>query len=429
MKKSLLLFAIICCILVLVPSCRKKGDGSENTSLVQSLISSESTSNLEPVVVVPQPQSAEKRAQDSEKAVAAPGEETKTETAEEKTAAAPEAGPAPAETEAAPVDTTEVEVETETTPAVTEETEVEEKTEVADETAAEEEETPEAEVYYSFPYSYNGYSSYLEIADTYTTLTVPEGVSDEDIAAVAAMISETYPAESSLITYRIAGGTLTLYYPRQTRDYIDSIVPFVEAEAMTLLDMYPVASGEETVVEESHETTEEKTPVSEVKTEETAPLEAPAVTVMEEKAVSEKGAFIKNCAIAAYAEPKFNLTGGWSSPFAAGFGVRAEASFNDKLALGLRVQYDLSAYIESSLYLKWTFAELDKAGFYLRGGAGATFGVSANRGQKAFLFDAALGMDYNFTSSLSLFAEITGEWSIPKPGLEFGASVGVKYTF
>lgn len=79
MKKSLLLFAIICCILVLVPSCRKKGDGSENTSLVQSLISSESTSNLEPVVVVPQPESAQKRAQDSENAVVTPLQETKTE--------------------------------------------------------------------------------------------------------------------------------------------------------------------------------------------------------------------------------------------------------------------------------------------------------------------------------------------------------------
>lgn len=429
MKKSLLLFAIICCILVLVPSCRKKGDGSENTSLVQSLISSESTSNLEPVVVVPQPQSAEKRAEDSEKAATAPGEETRTETTEEKTAAVEEAGPAPAETEAVPVDTTEVEVETDTTPAVTEETEVEEKAEVADETPAEEEATPEAEVYYSFPYSYNGYSSYLEIADTYTTLTVPEGVSDEDVAAVAAMISETYPDESSLITYSIAGGTLTLYYPRQTREYIDSIVPFVEAEAMTLLDMYPVASEEETVVEEAPVAAEETAAVSEVKTGETVPLEAPAVTVMEEKAVSEKGSFIKNWSIAAYAEPKFNITSGWESPFVLGFGLRGEASFSEKLAMGLKLQYDMSAYLETSLYLKWTFAELDKAGFYLRGGAGATFGIGANRGQYAFLFDAALGMDYNFTSSLSLFAEITGEWSIPRPGLELGAAVGLKYTF
>jgi len=429
MKKSLLLFAIICCILVLVPSCRKKGDGSENTSLVQSLISSESTSNLEPVVVVPQPESAQKRAQDSENAVVTPLQETKTEKAEEKKVEVEAVEAAPVtDTENEPVDTTPAEVETPSAPVSEEETAVEESSEVADEEPEEEEAAPEAVIFYSFPYSYNGYSSYLVIADTYTTLTVPEGVSDDDIASVAAMISESYPDEASLISYSIAGGTLTLCYPRQTRDYIDSIVPFVEAQAKTLLDMYPLAS-EESVVETAVETTESPVAVSEVKEEEPAQLQAPAVTVTEENAVSEKGAFIKNWSIAAYLEPKFNLTAGWEKPFVLGIGLRGEASFSEKLALGLRVQYDMSAYIGSTLYLKWTFAQLGKADFYLRGGAGALFGTAANNGQNAFLFDAAVGMDYNFTSSLSLFAEIQGEWSVPKPGFELGASLGLKYTF
>ncbi len=428
MKKSLLLFAIICCILVLVPSCRKKGDGSENTSLVQSLISSESTSNLEPVVVVPQPQSAEKRAQDSVEgattSVAAKDEKTEVASVETvvETVEEPVAEDSSLEPETAPEETL-------TAPLSVETTEEEMPAEVADENEDEEETASDAVVFYSFPYSYNGYSSYLEIADTYTTLTVPEGVSDEDIAAVAAMISEAYPDESSLITYTIAGGTLTLYYPRQTRDYIDSIVPFVEAEAMTLLDMYPVASEEEKVVEEVIEKPVESAPVSEVKEEETSALLPPAVTVREEEAVSEKGSFIKNWSIAAYAEPKFNITSEWGSPFVLGFGLRGEASFSEKLAMGLKLQYDMSSYFSSSLYLKWTFAGLDKFDFYFRGGAGAEFGIGANKGQYAFLVDASLGMDYNFSSSLSLFAEITGEWSIPRPGLELGAAVGLKYTF
>lgn len=428
MKKSLLLLAIICCILVLVPSCRKKSDGSENTSLVQSLISSESTSNLEPVVVVPQPQSAEKRAEDSTVSVVTPSAEPKEEKAETTLTEVVVETPSAVVVPASPVETAETAVETVSAPLSTVETEAEEKAEESLEIVEEKETKREDVIYYSFPYSYGGYSSDIVIADTYTSLIIPEGVSDEDIAAVAALICEKYPAEASLITYTISDGTLTLYYPEQTRDYIDSIITFVEAEAKALLDMYPVPQEEVSAVETAPEKTEESAPAVEEKTEAVS-LETPSLTVVEEKALAEKTAFIKNWSIAGYAEPKFNLTSDWASPFVVGFGVRGEASFSDRLAAGLKLQYDMSSYIETSIYLRWTFLEADKFDFYLRSGVGASFGIGGNKGQIAFLADAALGLSYNFNSSLSLFAEITGEWSIPKPGLELGGAVGVKYTF
>lgn len=419
MKKFLLLLTVILCVLVLVPSCRKKSDGSENRTLVQSLISSESTSSLEPVVVVPRPENAESRAEDKEVAAAASSEVKKAEVTVETVAV-----------EVAPVKEEEPVVET--TGPVSETVEVtlssaEEKEEdvVAVETSLEEVPVDDG-IYYDFSYSYNGYSSSIVIASTYTSLTIPDTVTADDIAAVAGMISQNYPQESSLITYSISGDTLTLNYPEQTKEYLYSILPVVEAQAKALIDMYPLVDEKETAVESVAEEKEET--IAETVSEE-IPVVSPVAVVVEEKAVSDKGAFVKKWSIAAYSEPKFNLTEGSASSFVVGFGIRTEASITPSLAFGLKAQYDLSSYIQTSAYLKWTFLSLGNFDFYLRSGVGGTFGVGTEKGQYALLVDAALGMNYNFTSNIALFTEFVGEWSIKDPGLELGASLGVKFTF
>lgn len=423
MKKFLLLLAVILCVLVLVPSCRKKNDGSENRTLVQSLISSESTSSLEPVVVVPRPEKAESRAEDKEVATAASSEVKKAEVTVET--AAVEAAPVEEETvdikSSAETSSTASEIIEVTAPS----SEEHEEDVVAVETSLEEVPVDDG-IYYDFSYSYNGYSSSIVIASTYTSLTIPGGVTADDIAAVAGMICQNYPEESSLITYSISGDTLTLNYPEQTKEYLYSILPVVEAQAKALIDMYPIVDEKDTAVES---VSEERDEAALEKISEEIPVISPVAVVVEEEAVSEKGEFVKKWSIAAYSEPKFNLTEGSASQFVVGFGIRTEASITPSLAFGLKAQYDLSSYIQTSAYLKWTFISLGNFDFYLRSGVGGTFGVGTEKGQYALLVDAALGMNYNFTSNIALFTEFVGEWSIKDPGLELGASLGVKFTF
>ena len=428
MKKNILLLVIICSVLVLIPSCRKKTDGSENTGIVQSLLTSESNSNIEPVVVVPAPESAQKRAEDREDAaVTVPAAVADSSSSE----SAPAEDVTPEETktvETAVVTIDEPSGEEESIVLVTlpEET-VKAEDSTNEETAAvpaEVETAEEKKPYYSFTYSYNGYSSDIVIADTYSSLTIPEGVSYADIAAVAVMACQAYPAEAAFITYTIDGNTVTLNYPEQTQEYLYSILPVVETEAKYLLDMFP--KKEETVV-----AAEESAPaVEEIKTEETEPetsvveaVAAPSVKA-EEKASSFKG-----WSISAVAEPKFNITGGWDKPFVAGFGIRAEALFNDSWSAGLKTQYDLSAYMQTGVYAKWTFLTDGNWDFYGRAGLGMTIGVGQNKGQTSLLLEAAAGASYRITENFSVFGEFTAEWSVKKPGFELGASVGATYRF
>ena len=442
MKKSILLIVIICSLLLVASSCKKKSSGGENQGIVQSLISAENTSNLEPIVVVPAPQSSEKRAEDRETVsdesaeTAVKTEEVVTvENVEEPQSVKEEAEVKPESIimEVIPAEETPVEEERAevVTPVAVESVTSDETADVvlpsAEEISApvEAEKAEESKPYSSFTYSYNGYSSDIVIDATKTTLTIPEGVSYDDIKAVAEMALEAYPAEASLVTYSISGNTVTLFYPEQSWDYLYSILPVVEKEAKYVLDLYPLTlSGEKTEDEASSTSVVEEnagdafTPESEAETE-----------VVSAAPVTEKASLVSSWSIAAYAEPKFNLTGGWASPFVAGFGLRGEAHFNDSWALGFKAQYDLSAYIEVAAYAKWRFAEAGNFSFYALGGLGMTIGVAPNKGQTSFLLVAAVGAEYSISDSFSVFGELTADWSVYKPGFELGASLGVRYTF
>ena len=121
------------------------------------------------------------------------------------------------------------------------------------ETVAEETEEEVVLPLFSTLFSYRGVTSEINAYGDHATLTVPEGVSDEDIAACAAMLVAAYP-EASAVTYSSADGVVELYYPGQSAEFIEGAYAVLETEAEWLIDyLNPVAEEaveEETVEEE-----------------------------------------------------------------------------------------------------------------------------------------------------------------------------------
>lgn len=104
---------------------------------------------------------------------------------------------------------------------------------------------------FSTLFSYRGVTSEINAYGDHATLTIPEGVSDEDIAACAAMLVAAYP-EASAVTYSSADGVVELYYPEQSADFIEGAYAVLETEAEWLIDyLNPVV--EETVEKETVE--------------------------------------------------------------------------------------------------------------------------------------------------------------------------------
>lgn len=276
-------------------------------------------------------------------------------------------------------------------------------------------------VLFTTEFSYNGYYSYITVTSTKAVLTIPEGVSKEDIAAVAEMVSSRYPYEASLIVYTIEDGKLVLSYPVQSSEYLKSALAYIEKEAKAILDLYPLKAEESAVTE--------ITELSSLNVPEAS--ESKVVTPVAPPVVVEEVKVFKGFSISAVAIPKYNFNyeaNGWEKGFTSGFGLRAEAKFG-YFALGLKGQYDLSSYVEAGAYLRWTFASAGKADFYALVGGGVTFGVGGKLGEVTGLVEAGLGVDYRFCDNFSLFGEVTGQYSIKKPGIEAGATVGLKITF
>ncbi len=290
---------------------------------------------------------------------------------------------------------------------------------------------------------YKNVTSKVAVYNTYAVLTLPEGMSSADVKAVADMISAEYK-DAAFVTYTLEGNTLTLSYPEQSDAFLLGAVEVLRAEAVAYID-----SLEKTVVKAEAPVETSATPAEPVavpaetvpataETTAPAPLEAPAAPVeavspVSAPVVAEKEKAFKGFSIAATATPKYNIKHndyGWDSGFVAGFGLRAEAKLGSSFALGLKGQYDLTSYAMAGAYVRWTFASLDKFDFYALVGGGVTFGVGANKGQVAALVEAGLGVDYRFAENWSAFAEVTGQWTIKnKPGIEVGATFGIKYTF
>ena len=345
---------------------------------------------------------------------------------------------------------------------------------VAEEPAIEEEGKTE-EAVYSDTLAYNGLSTKLEVYTTHASLTIPAGVTAEDILRVVEMINSSYRNEASLVTYSISGDTVVLTYPEQTEEFLLLALDVLRNQAMAYIDSLAqktaveavpeaasvtetaAASEKEKVTEaatapetekvtetasapEKEKTTEaatvpEKEKVTETvvsaeegkKTEqdavpsfEVSPVSVPVVSNRAEKAL--------RFSVAAVAVPKFNLNGGWANPFVAGFGLRAEMGIGS-FAFGLKGQYDLSSYILAEVYGRWNFICREKVDFYALAGLGAAFGVGANSSVISFVSEVGAGAEWKAFSHVAFFGEVTGQWSVSKPGFEIGATVGVKANF
>lgn len=107
---------------------------------------------------------------------------------------------------------------------------------------------------YSTVFSYNGITATIDAYSDHAFISIPEGVTAGDIAAVAKLLVSAYP-ESSDVTYEIKDGNLCLYYPEQAVAYIKAAVSTLSSDAKWLID---ILATEEEPVEEAvaEETTE-----------------------------------------------------------------------------------------------------------------------------------------------------------------------------
>ena len=304
---------------------------------------------------------------------------------------------------------------------------------------------------FAVAFSYNGYSASITVTSTEATLTIPEGVSEEDIAAVAAIVAESYPAEASLLTYSIEGDTLTVYYPEQTAEYLASALTYLEKDAEALLDMYPLtveeAPLETAVASVKAETPLETAPAAvETKTGETVPAvvtETIPVAVAEAKpaeaapapvvapAVDDKAEKVKRFSVAvsgtAKYVPEFKAQKGWN-PLDVDAALRAECKLGS-FGIGLKGQFDFSQFIEAGAYVRFTVASVKNFDFYVLAGGGGMFSLkSENNIPNGFYAEAGIGVDWNINDNFSIFAEGVGEWSSSLKW-EVGGTLGLKVSF
>lgn len=131
---------------------------------------------------------------------------------------------------------------------------VEEAVAIAEEAVSEE--TVEAPVFSSI-FSYKGITANIIAYSDYATISIPEGVTEDDINAIASELVAAYP-EASVVTYALDDANIVLTYPEQSDAFVLAAVTQLESDARWLIDQLTPAT--------------EEVAVAEVKTEEEAPL-------------------------------------------------------------------------------------------------------------------------------------------------------------
>ncbi len=266
-------------------------------------------------------------------------------------------------------------------------------------------------------FDYKGYESSVIAFSSWAVIEIPEGVSDADIAYLAGLVVESYNIDKSQVSYEKDGSELYIYYPEQTDDTIVTALALLEKDAIAIIDKLS-----ETAVADA--------PKSEEKAveEPAVPVVSPVTPVV---AVTEKGDKVYRYSVAITANPKFNLSKAYKSPFHVGFGARFEAEFGSRFGLGIMGQFETSNYLALGLYGKYTFLKCanDKLSLYGVIGGGAYLGVASKSGREAALVLAGIGADYHITENISLFGELDFAYAIKNPGAELGLTIGGKYTF
>lgn len=117
------------------------------------------------------------------------------------------------------------------------------------------EEVPE----YSTIFSYEGVTANIVVYKDHATISVPEGVSADDIKAIGELLLTAYP-DAAAVTYTLDGSNLLLEYPETAADYLEVAVSVLTDDAKWLIDqLNSLDKKEETAVAET--TVEEEVPL------------------------------------------------------------------------------------------------------------------------------------------------------------------------
>ena len=316
---------------------------------------------------------------------------------------------------------------------------IDQLTPVVEEAVAKAEEPVAEEVpLFSTIFTYKGVTSNVIAYSDHATISIPEGVTEKDINAIASELVKAYPMASA-VTYSLEGDNLVLTYPEESEDFIASVATQLSSDARWLIDqLTPVAIAKveevapvvEEVKEAPVETAKAEEPVAPVVAPEVpaAPVEtvevvAPSVPVA--APVAQKESFIKGYTASITATPKANVSSVWEKPFVVGFGGRFALDFG-KFSVGVKASYDLSAYIPLAFYGKYNFVELGNGSLYGLFAAGANIGLNGRT--PGALFELGVGYEYNFSEMFSAFAEVTGQYTTNNK-FEVGATLGASVKF
>lgn len=421
--KGLLVIILLGCLLALIPSCQKKTDGSDYSSIAGSLISS-AKSSIQPVVVVPSPSSSRKSVEENveeEETTESiePEKEEVIETVSEIEAPLPSSSSSaslvidsvmpeasgkeetvvdiPVRIPAAPVfkSVTSIIVEVDDTPIRVS----------------------------SIHFSYRGIESDLTAYTDHAEITVPNGVTDEDIRKAATLLLEAYPY-MECVTYSVSDGVVELEYPQQSEADITYFVDILEKEAKYYIDTIFTSLAE---VVESASSDEQETGHTFVLTEddvvETVEENDVEEVIPSAVPVTEKGRFVKSYSVAfsdtPYLEAKYT---GFSNIFSADVLI----SFTDRFSAGLKVGYDLKKYLSIEAEAKYSFT----SNIYMLGGIGYRFGFSEVSSYSSVFLSLSLGYELAVRERITIFGE-AGLIFIPNGYSAFNPSItfGIRYTF
>lgn len=473
-SKYVLVVLSVLILLLVLPACNRKSDGSENTSVVSQLISKESNSDSNPIVVVQEPQPKEEKKEvpaTAETVVSSPVSEPSTVSQDVVIEEAPlddgfeydttfsymglESEVKYNETEISiilPFGTTEKDVEdfvdyVEGEYPLIENAEYDAASRTLVFTYPEQKAEDADGLYSLFETSVKAYIDSIFAADeedisneTYnvkftvlsdinavfyldnSTLTVSlnRTLNEDEYNEIADAVIEYLPELASSYAYVSGDG---LVYSIQFDAKSTSDLDEMYHKIMDLLSLYcenvgVITASIEEPVAVSAQVVEEKKAGDEV---------AQGAVVVEEtktqtSAVSKTldySTFGVSVSGSLYYDIPHNILRGT-------VGGRVEYSFMPDFSFGVKGEYDFGGYINVLGYLKWNFYD----SLYAYIGGGYKFGLGDSRTCSSFLLEGGLGYSYHFGAGILGYAELGAAYApMSYTKISPVINLGIRYTF
>lgn len=393
-NKFIFLFVLLLSCLLVFSSCNKKDSEGDNKSVASTIISSDSKSSREPVVVVPSPDKTEK------------AEETSSQSGVETAAVE------------------EVKIE-ETAVVVEEEAPLKEESATVTTTLT----SQEGDDYiYTADFSYKGITSSITASKDCALITIPQGVTSSDLTTAIALLVDAYPELKDYVVYDLSDDAVLLSYPSVDKSVVEEYLDTLFKEAEYYIN-YVFASLENAKKDNGGYDEKELIAVAL-----TSPEEETDTTVKEEVSAPVK----------VEAEP-LEKTEEKSSPYTLSFSLFGGYDFGgNKITGGAKLSFDyelikklsLSAnvaagygkdgfYLPLSVAVKYNFID----NFYGTLGVGYTLNFK-NKNNSSLLVTAGIGYYYSLTESLALNVE-AGAMYYPLLSNKVvpALTLGVKYNF